>query len=537
MKDFTWEYQTGDEIGVIVEGTGVEATKHQDATSQTVFALLSPGCEGILEEGGTYEETINDKVIEIEVGNFGKLEFEEGLNKCVLENELHVKPGTSEYDSLNVEISSGSSTASQSSTASGLGQEMTISALANQTQGGSISNAKHVYYDWDMTCNGVDLLTHDEFQDNVQTNTEGMGISELTVIADFPDDCFTEGKGEVEVTTKVNEPRDGGGSNFGQTTQTFKIFNIENNPLQAHKTEIDGTLFDKTGIEICDSVEDIRTCKVMDNEVIALTATTDVGSDIEGMVSWKVNGKKYSCDQSISSACSTNGKDSGTIVIPMTGIAGKTFTVEATVNDVSQDTNDSYTMSRDFEIVDLGVGIVPVGDDVWYKKLPERKSLETESGLTQDESTTTLETAIGNTISLEANLTPSFLNNTTAESYLTYKWTIGEREYDTKIADNIAIPDDTDATVEITYTVPKSERRILRDTLGIGQTQTTKQVFTNTIQIKVVDSDITHNGIKGFFASTAHNAPEYLIFLLKMTLIVGLMLFVTSFTLGIGVRE
>ncbi|MEA3323066.1 MAG: hypothetical protein U9Q12_02490, partial [Patescibacteria group bacterium] len=131
VKDFTWVYQTGDEIGVIVEGTGVEATKHQDATSQTVFALLSPGCRGILEEGGTYEETINDKVIEIEVGNFEDLEFEEGLNKCVLENELYVKPGTSEYDSLNVELSSGSSTASQSSTASGLGQEMTISALAN----------------------------------------------------------------------------------------------------------------------------------------------------------------------------------------------------------------------------------------------------------------------------------------------------------------------------------------------------------------------------------------------------------------------
>ncbi|MEA3323161.1 MAG: hypothetical protein U9Q12_02970, partial [Patescibacteria group bacterium] len=59
---------------------------------------------------------------------------------------------------------------------------------------------------------------------------------------------------------------------------------------------------------------------------------------------------------------------------------------------------------------------------------------------------------------------------------------------------------------------------------------------TNTIKIKVVDNTV-QSGIKGFFASTAHNAPEYLIFLLKMTLIVGLMLFITSFTLGIGVRE
>ena len=55
MKELTWVYQEGDEVGVVVEGKGVVATKHDDATQQTVFAMLSPGCKGAIEETGSYE--------------------------------------------------------------------------------------------------------------------------------------------------------------------------------------------------------------------------------------------------------------------------------------------------------------------------------------------------------------------------------------------------------------------------------------------------------------------------------------------------
>ncbi|MEA3323160.1 MAG: hypothetical protein U9Q12_02965, partial [Patescibacteria group bacterium] len=123
MKDFTWEYQDGDEITVVVEGMGAEATKHEDATYQTVFAMPSPGCKDLIEDSSSYSEMVKTKVMTINTTELTPKE-------CVQE-DLFIKPGTSEYDSLNVELSSGSSTASQSSTASGLGQEMTISALAN----------------------------------------------------------------------------------------------------------------------------------------------------------------------------------------------------------------------------------------------------------------------------------------------------------------------------------------------------------------------------------------------------------------------
>jgi hypothetical protein len=36
----------------------------------------------------------------------------------------------------------------------------------------------------------------------------------------------------------------------------------------------------------------------------------------------------------------------------------------------------------------------------------------------------------------------------------------------------------------------------------------------------------------GFFATVAHNTPQYLLFILKMTLMMGIMLFIPSLILG-----
>ncbi len=65
MKELEWEFQAGDEVAVIVEGMGMVATKHKDATYQTVFAMSKDGC-GKLESSGEYGETINKKVISID---------------------------------------------------------------------------------------------------------------------------------------------------------------------------------------------------------------------------------------------------------------------------------------------------------------------------------------------------------------------------------------------------------------------------------------------------------------------------------------
>jgi hypothetical protein len=292
MKDFTWRFRKGDEIGVIVEGVGTHATKHEDATNQTVFALLSPGCKDKIDETGDYEEIVNDKVIKIKTGEVGDANKEIDFYKCINSddgNNLYVKPGASEYNSIAVDILAGADSESASATSSGIGQEMTISSTASQKETGEMLPPEYVYYKWDIACgtdeNNVDTSITEFMQKcKGMTDVEGMGISSLNFVADFPDGnnkvdiengidelkntdltknqqqecydafagsdltCFKDNKGYIKIKTEVNEPREGGGSNFGQSEKIFKIFNIKDNPLKAYKTEIfsKGNLPDKS---------------------------------------------------------------------------------------------------------------------------------------------------------------------------------------------------------------------------------------------------------------------------------------------------
>ena len=598
MKEFSWKYQEGDEIGVIVEGVGVEATKHEDSTYQTVFAMLTPGCKGVVKSTGTYAEFINSKSIEIQTGK-----LDGGLEECVNKNKLYVKPGTSEYDVLTVSITSDNDVVAADTISSGLGQELNLVATANQKQGGSISELSHVYYEWDIACKvGDEYKDITEFMQKCKgmTNTEGMGLSTLKLLTDFPDghsrvdedaeidelknsnlsinqqkecynafanksitNCFDGNfKGKLRVKVKVNEPRENGGTNFGKMEKEFELFNILDNPIKVYKTEIteDGKFQKIEGSDpICNIGADRIKCEVMDNEVVALEATID-GKKIanDGMVAWSVDGKKYECDTSISDDCIAQknetdsdivlGKSTNNIIVPLKGINGKSITVDATVNDVDIDTNESYSLSRNFEIVDLGVKIVPgtnangeIDKNVWRKALNTYKSFSA-TGTTTQYSDAILEAKTGTTINLEAKLTPSFLNSLPSnDESLEFIWANNGKEIargNIANAKNISLAS-VDSTVSVTVTKKMSDedRVVFEDALNVPQSETEQKSTSAEVQIKEVDGPTTVGGVGGFFATTAHNAPEYLIFILKMTLLMGIMLFATSFVINSEINE
>jgi hypothetical protein len=542
VKDFTWKYQEGDEITVIVEGQGMATTKHENASYQTVFAMPAPGCKALedaKENSGKYGETIKKKVIEIET-------VELDLKECLSE-ELFSKPGTSEYDALDVNVSSGSSSASSASTPSGVGKEMKITAHAGQTQGGSISNSNHLYYEWEMKCEGSDknLLTDASFKDNVTSKTKGMNIPNLTFIADFPSEgstnCFPNGKtGTVTVNTKINEPRAGGGSNFGQNTTTFKIFNVADNPIKVYKTKVvQTTKFQKTNTEICADGLDKTICRVLNNEVIAVVATCDDNSQANctngiyngEMISWKVNGRNYTCDESVSPDCS-NQSNTGILLLPTNGLGGDAISITAQISDVNKDINQSQSIMRMFKVTEPELFIVPVAGASW-KVLGMYRNLRKEEFL--DESTSALETIEGETITLKADIYPSFVNK---QQNLKYEWFINGELYDTSEIMSFVPDGDVSVSVKMIKEMGMDDRWAHNQAFGATLNDTGATVITTSVKITTNKDPQTQTaGIKGFFATTQHNAPEYFLFLLKMTLIVGIMLFIPSLVIGFSVKE
>jgi hypothetical protein len=515
VKNFEWKYKAGDEIAVVVEGMGLGMTKHEDATYQTVFAVPKEGCQKAIENASkeSYEETAKKKVVTIEVAEMNPRD-------CVTA-EIFQKPGTSQFDALNVNVNHASPSAQNTSVASGLSQPMQITAHANGVKGGGISNSEHLYYEWSIVCGGktIDLSKMEGL-----SKTEGMNLPSLNLTANFPQECVDAG--EVIVKTKINEPRAGGGSNFGQSETKIKIYDVKDSPLKTFKTEIvEDTKFQKTATAVCDVGIDKTLCRVMNNEVIAIAATKDDGTIYDGtMLSWTVDGKAYNCDSSISPDCNDR-TNSGTIIIPMTGSDGDLVTVTASINDVTGDKNNTQVLSRVFRVTDSQISITPVSGAV-VKELGSYEDLNGKKFTKQ--STTTLQTIKGTSITLKAVLYPEFLNKGDEK----YTWTIDGKDYANTNPITFVADKDVSVGVKSEQALKREDRKALSDAFGIIQSQTTKETLSKTIQIELSDSVKLTKLQNGFFATVAHNTPQYLLFILKMTLMMGIMLFIPSLILG-----
>ncbi len=547
QQQFTWQYEEGDEITVVVEGQGSESTKHENSSYQTVFAMIEPGCQEILEEDSasksSYEEAVKEKVVTHLTAIVNPVE-------CI-SPKMYVKPGTSEYDSLKVDVSQGYN--EEASVASGLGQPMHVTASAGQTQGGSISSPTHLYYDWTVTCNnGSEVI---DITDKLEglSQTSGMNIPALDFVADFPDgtadengnpteNCFnpTDGSSKVEVTAKINEPRKGGGSNFGKSTQIFTIYNAVESQLEAYKTTVnaDGK-YSPTATSICIDGIDKTFCRVMNNEVIALRAkeSKDTGDYAEpGMLSWQVNDKTYVCDTNISEDCinsvGTSNTNTDTILVPMNGRDGDFITVAAQVNEVDIDKNESKQLMRVFRVTEPSVTIEPVTNVVkkvlgTYTNLDEKKFL--------DESNNVFIAQKGKEITLKAILEPSFLNTANTGPKLTYEWLVDGQIYDTDNEITFIPESETTITVKVAQALENVDRKALKEVFNAGMKDTQVQSYKKTVEIEFSKEDlIANSGVTGFFATASHNAPEYLIFILKMTMLMGIMLLIPSLVLSVG---
>ncbi len=507
-----------------------------------MFVVPKEGCQTAIENASkeSYQETAKKKVVSIEVADLSPRD-------CVIE-AIFEKPGTSEFDSLNVSVNHASSSAQDKAIPSGLDQPMHITAHANEIKGGEISTSENLYYKWDVFCD-EEMTTPRTNEIEGISKTEGMNLPSLDLTANFPDDC-TE---SVTVTTQINEPTTGGGSNFGKSETTFQIYNVAESPLKTYKTQIaEETKFEKTNTPVCDQGDDKTLCRVMNNEVIAVTATCEVGSsdyckdegdkeiDEEGneipvgrydgtMLSWTVDGEAYNCDSSISPNCNDR-TNSGSIVVPMKGNSGDTIVVTAHINDVDSEKNNSQTISRMFRITQPEVSITPVSGAV-------RKVLGTYEDLDDNEflkeSQNTLEAIEGEEITLQASIYPSFLHTDDT----VYTWTIDGKEYDNKRT--MTFVNEGDVDVSVTSEIGESiEKRIaLEEGLGITQSQTIPTTLSASVELNTIDKTEIANAKGGFFATVSHNTPQYLLFILKMTLVMGIMIFIPSLILGIKMQK
>ena len=343
--------------------------------------------------------------------------------------------------------------------------------------------------------------------------------------ADFPDKCFDNDEATITVENKVNEPRQGGGSNFGQNTHTFTVFNAKELLLQAQTTQATGTTFEPAGQAICTEDIDNALCRVMPNEVIAITVPGSKAQN--GKVSWTVNNQPYTCDASISNACA-NDQNTKTIIVPMRGQEGEHITVAAHIQDITTDTNHKADIARTFRITAPSVSIVPMSGGV-AKVVGVDRNTKKEQFIRESD---TAITATSPTVTLGAKLYPTFLN--TPDDTIHYAWTVDGKDYGNTATISIAPEQLTNVAVRVTRGQSYEDRDVLSTVFGVAPQASVPTTFTATTTVTAQDtSTLASASQNGFFATAAANAPAYFLFILKMTLLMAVMLIVPSAMLSL----
>jgi hypothetical protein len=200
------------------------------------------------------------------------------------------------------------------------------------------------------------------------------------------------------------------------------------------------------------------------------------------------------------------------------------------MNTVDADTNQSMQVTRVFRITDPDVTIEPVSGAV-------RKVLGTYAWFHgqkfTDESDKTFIAQEGQTVTLEANLYPGFLNN--QEDTTTYQWTLDGEEYSQDKTISFVPDGTTSVGLRVVRAMDIDERWAQNQAFGAEFNDTSATTFSSSVQIVIDQKSMAQNkGITGFFASISYNTPFYLLFILKMTLIMSIMLFVPSLLLSAG---
>lgn len=542
---FTWNYQPGDKVGVVVEGVSTTPTKHEDSSMMVMWALPNNDCPltagsdedcDVKSETGYYYKPIKGYDVKIPTTDLN-------LNCCLEDNLVDPREG-GQPKKMEVELSYSPDNPINDPSEEESGDVLVVNAITSNAS----QEISQQLYDWSVEISdnpfdedGWTGITSDLFDDDLILNpVKGNGLTtfklKLGLGSKFKD-YFKDGTGYLRIKVTVSESFSAYDETYreGKSDVIVMITSTEEK-IMSYPVEISETN-GKVQLDISRSL-----CKTEDNKekaVCPLVKNEIVGVKIDNSgnkyknFSWTLNGDPLICDYSVSTTCN----DSNQIWVnffPVTGNIGDTYTLNLTANDV--ETGKNISLSRTYQIVDPYVLIK--SDDkgsCWPKFLGEYQDL---AGITyEDLSENIFQTYSGEQVSLKTDFHPSHLESLIkANPDLTWEWTVdGEEAGEKEDIMSLSIDKEGgsvyDVSLQAIYNQPTDVRKALKDIWGIYQFDTTEDYLSTSVQIEVLSYDevasLTKHPVK-FMAGLASHLPSQFTFLLRILLTIFTIILTTA---------
>ncbi len=532
---FSWNYQSGDKVGVFVEGTSTIPAKHDDSSMMVMWAYPKNKCN-VAQKGVMYK-MIKGYNVKIPIASVD-------FNDCLEDNLVDPREG-GQATNLEISLSYSPENPRNDPTEDNLGDVV----VAQSSIPNAAKNGKDIYYEWRVEKSNDGTASASSWTDITDkfysiTPQKGNNLSSLKFKLDLPEedangnDFFEKDVEYLRVRVKASENFSDGMTRDGKSSVIIKVFNTSERIL-ARGVDVDdsGLLEIKDDDKICDEKsQDKAICPAVKNDIIGLKIKDDYKN-----YSWTLNDQPLICDKSVSTECCkscTNeekqqGKQGNVNFFPVTGNPGTVYTVN--VNAINEKTGKTLQLTRVFQVVEPFIEIAPANENVWPKLLGRYKDLdglcEQEPEKCDDYSKEVFETMAGSAeAKLKINFHPESIKNKTK-----INWFLdGEKESETS-----ELSFEVNREIEETYLVKakglyeqkKEIRKALHEIWNVSQFDSLEKYMEDDVQVVVVDvmHETVKKDYKQFFASVIASLPENLVFMLRLALTVFLVVFLSGF--------
>ncbi len=555
LDTFTWTYQTGDLLGLIVEGTSMVNTQHPDSSMMVMWAFSGDGCDVVNK--GSYNTTIKGYSVNFPTTGMGRNDFNrcmEGTKNGIYTNLIDPLD-TGQANSKKIELDVSATPDNPTNDRSGEKAGDTLTAVASITNSGKTD--AEVTYEWKVEASnsigmsGARNITADLKSKGLLPINKGIDLKTISIPLNMGADVLggfsTADPLYLRLTSTATENFNSRGSRTGKSDVVVKVSNSDKKILaytaNAADTDTGSNVF--LGSQICSTyVADPKTaqdamtnldrisCRVMKNEIIGLKLSSDSGlSDF----SWKVDGKNLPCNSLVSSDSACAG---GTeVFIAVTGEPGTTIKVKLDAVDIK--TGNVVTLTRMFNIVTPDI-VLETADSssLWPRVVGQYVDL---NGTTHDDlSENYFEKYPGNPIDLRARFVPTFAERISTRQWVVNDvpqsetmWNINGTDYigiDYITPEGDAVGDVTNIALSATLTQPVEKRSALRNIWGINSLQTAEITIGKSVQVTNVRPLVSaDSGTKKFYAALSGYVPPVVSFAFRMFLSGGLLLFTVGF--------
>ncbi len=557
---FTWNYQNGDMLGLVVEGVSMVPTKHDDSTMMIMWAFSGDGCR--VSNTGSYNTTIKGYSVNIPTTGMGRDEFDECL-KDNLVDPLQAGQQNSKKIELDVTATPDNPTNDQTGEKSG----DTVTAVASIMN--STRSDAEVTYEWTVeVSDNANMGNPLDITDGLKENgllpvSRGNGLKTISMPLNMEADMLggyaTNDPLYMRLTAIATENFNASGDRSGHSDVIVRINNTDKKILayvskavpygSTYKMALaDGDSSDtdsltpicrdyhanaSTAEDATDNLDRIA-CRIIKNEIIGVRVDNSKGEYKD--FKWTIDGKTLTCNASVSDDmdCVTNGNEAFFAVV---GAPGTVINVK--LDALNVETGKSVSLTRAFNVVEPEIVLESADKTaVWPRFVGQFSDI---SGAMFDEySSNFFEKYGASTIRMQARFVPSF-----TQGLSTRTWTIdgvpypGETVWNSTDGDFFGVehataelPVGTVFNVGMTATIvqPVEKRMALRDIWGIDESQSAEVTIGKTVQVQnVADQNTASSGVKKFYAALSGYVPPMLAFAFRIILSGGLLLFAVGF--------